>query len=191
MDNSDNIIRIYSNDDEKMQKLGHVLGSSKSRRIYEILIDKQLNAKEVGKLVDNEDNPRLPNLIYHLDKMTEIGLLTIEKKLQRKHGHVLKYYRAVPFVLIVPKDYVEKAQKSKTLRSTLQNVFKFGVIPIVTVSSILLHSIYAGFFTTKLANEEASPFVFNEVTFLIGSLTFVTSLLISTLIFKKKTFNNY
>jgi len=83
--NDIDIVKIYSNDDEKMQKLGHILGTPKSRKIYGILIDKELNAKEIGKLIDNEDNPRLPNLIYHLDKMVDIGLLTVEQRIQRKN----------------------------------------------------------------------------------------------------------
>ncbi len=184
--NDIDIVKIYSNDDEKMQKLGHILGTPKSRKIYGILIDKELNAKEIGKLIDNEDNPRLPNLIYHLDKMVDIGLLTVEQRIQRKNGPVLKYYKAVPFVLIVPKDHVEKAQKSKTLRNTFKRVFKFVVIPTATLVSTLSHSAYVGFFTTQAAGEEPFPFVFNETTFLIGSLALVTLLFIHKLIFSRK-----
>ena len=135
----DNCLKIFSNDDEKMQKVGQILSSPKSRKIYGLLIDTELNAKEVGKLVDNNENPRLPNLIFHLDKMVDAGLLNVEKKMQRKRGHVLKYYKAVPFILIVPPQHIEKAQSSKTLKNTFKTVFKFGMIG---VAAILTHAYF-------------------------------------------------
>lgn len=137
----DNCLKIFSNDDEKMQKVGQILTSPKSRKIYGILIDCELNAKEVGKLVDNDENPRLPNLIFHLDKMVDAGLLIVEKKMQRKRGHVLKYYKAVPFILIVPPQHIEKAQSSKTLKNTFKTVFKFGMIGF---AAILTHTYFDG-----------------------------------------------
>jgi len=135
----DNCLKIFSNDDEKMQKVGQILSSPKSRKIYGVLIDNELNAKEVGKIIDNDENPRLPNLIFHLDKMVDAGLLNVEKKMQRKRGHVLKYYKAVPFILIVPPEHIEKAQSSKTLKNTFKTVFKFGMIG---VAAILTHTYF-------------------------------------------------
>lgn len=134
--NNDNFIKIYSNDDEKMQKIGQILSAPKSRKIYGILIDNCLNAKEVAKIIDNTENPRLPNVIFHLEKMVDAGLLTVKIKLQRKHGHKLKYYRAVPFLLIVPSHQLEKATKSKTLQNMFKNVFKISIIPIIGIPFI-------------------------------------------------------
>ena len=127
-DISDKNIKIYSSDDKKMRELGNILSTPKSRQIYQILIEKQLNAKEIGKLIDNDENPRLPNLIYHLDNMVKVGLLTVEKRSQRKHGHILKYYKAISIILIVPKIKYEKAVTSKTLFTTLKAVFKLSII---------------------------------------------------------------
>jgi vacuolar-type H+-ATPase subunit F/Vma7 len=129
--NIENFIKIYSNDDEKMQKIGQILSTPKSRKIYGILIDKSLNAKEVAKIIDNTENPRLPNVIFHLEKMVDAGLLTVKIKLQRKHGHKLKYYRAIPFLLIVPSHQLEKVTKSKTLQNIFKNVFKISMSPII------------------------------------------------------------
>ena len=134
--NIENFIKIYSNDDEKMQKIGQILSAPKSRKIYGILIDKSLNAKEVAKIIDNTENPRLPNVIFHLEKMVDAGLLTVKIKLQRKHGHKLKYYRAVPFLLIVPANQLEKVTKSKTLQNIFKNVFKISMIPISLIPFI-------------------------------------------------------
>jgi len=131
--NDDNCLKIFSNNDEKIKQVGQILTSNKSRKIYAILIDTQLNAKEVGKLVDNHDNPRLPNLIFLLNKMVDVGLLIVEKKMQRKRGHLLKYYKAVPFILIVPPQHVEKAKSSKSIKNIFNTVFKFGIIGVAII----------------------------------------------------------
>jgi hypothetical protein len=122
----DNFIKIYSNNDEKIKLIGQILTAPKSRKIYEILINKSLNAKEIGKLIDNTENPRLPNLIFHLEKMVKAELLTVVIKLQRKNGHKLKYYSAIPIIMIVPSQYLEKAITSKTLKNVLINIFKLN-----------------------------------------------------------------
>lgn len=123
-------IKIYSSNDKMMRELGNILSTPKSRKIYQILIEKQLNAKEIGKLIENDENPRLPNLIYHLDNMVKVGLLSIEKKPQRKRGHVLKYYKAISIILIVPHTKYEKASTSKTLFATLKRVFNLSGLVI-------------------------------------------------------------
>jgi len=134
--NIENVLKIYSNDDEKMQKIGQILSTPKSRKIYGILIDKSLNAKEVAKIIDNNENPRLPNVIFHLEKMVDAGLLTVKIKLQRKHGHKLKYYTAIPFLLIVPSCQLEKVTKSKTLQNIFKNVFKISTLSIISLPFI-------------------------------------------------------
>jgi hypothetical protein len=119
-----------------MQKIGQILSAPKSRKIYGILIDNCLNAKEVAKIIDNTENPRLPNVIFHLEKMVDAGLLTVKIKLQRKHGHKLKYYTAIPFLLIVPAHQLDKATKSKTLQNMFKNIFKISIIGISPIPFI-------------------------------------------------------
>lgn len=122
------VVKIYSNDDMILKKIGQILSSEKSRKIYGVLIDTELNAKEVAKLIDNEENPRLPNIIFHLEKMVKAGMLEVKTKQQRRNGHYLKYYKAVPAVLVVPPKYVEKAKNSKTLYKMFEQIFKISVI---------------------------------------------------------------
>lgn len=124
-------IKIYANSDERMRDLGNILSTPKSRTIYQILTKCELNAKEIGKLLDHDENPRLPNLIYHLDKMVKIGILSVKKRQQRKHGHVLKYYKAVSIIIIVSEEHYEKATTSKTFLNALKKVFKFSVLGIM------------------------------------------------------------
>ena len=125
------IFKIYSNMDDRMSQIGQILSKPKSRKIYALLIECQLSAKEIGKIIDNQENPRLPNLIFHLNKMVDAGLLISFKKLQRKGGHELRYYKAVSIILIVPENQLKKAKKSKTLKNVIKIVFK------ITDSSVI------------------------------------------------------
>lgn len=105
-----------------MLELGQVIKTFKSKKMFELLAEKELHAKEIGKILDNDDNPRLPNLHHHLNKMVEIGILSSVTR--AKNGHQLQYYRATcEMILIVPQKYFDKAIKSKTLRNTFEIVF--------------------------------------------------------------------
>lgn len=123
---NDNFVKIYANTDRRMKELGQVLKTPKSRRIYQILMDKELHTKEIGVILENEPNPRLPNLTHHLKKMTSIGML--KSSIKMKNGHHLTYYTSVKYLIIVPDDDIEVALKSKTLQSTLRKVFKISSI---------------------------------------------------------------
>jgi len=138
MDNksNDNFINIFANTDERMKELGQILKTPKSLQIYQILMDRQLHTKEIGVILEKQDNPRLPNLTHHLKKMTKIGLLVSSTKM--KNGHNLTYYKAVKYLLIVPAKNIEVAQKSKTLKSTMRKVFKICTISFATIISYIL-----------------------------------------------------
>ena len=63
-DNFKNLLKVYSHDDEYINKIGQILTSKKSREIFKILSKVELNTKELAKLVcDEEETPRLSNLI--------------------------------------------------------------------------------------------------------------------------------
>ena len=150
----DKFLKIFSNDDEKLQKVGQILSAPKSRKIYGLLINQQLNAKEIGKIIDKEENPRLPNLIFHLDKMVDVGLIEVEKRMQRKNGHVLKYYKAVPLILIVPPENLEKAKNSKTLKNVFRTVFKLGA---VAIGCFYTYYFFSDFSTLSFVNDSLIP----------------------------------
>ncbi|MEE9339551.1 MAG: hypothetical protein V3U87_15870 [Methylococcaceae bacterium] len=132
----DNFVKIFAITDARMKEIGQILKTPKSRKIYQILMDKQLHTKEIGMILENHENPRLPNLTHHLKKMTKIGMLTSTTKM--KNGHPLTYYKAVNYLLIVPEKDIEVAQKSKTLKTALRKVFKICAISIPAISSYFL-----------------------------------------------------
>ncbi len=105
-----------------MLELGQVIKTFKSKKMFELLAEKELHAKEIGKILDEDDNPRLPNLHHHLNKMVEIGILSSTTR--EKNGHQLQYYRSTcEMILIVPQKYFDKAIKSKTLLNAFEIVF--------------------------------------------------------------------
>lgn len=117
------LIRIYSNDGEHINKIGQILTSQLSRTIYTLLINNELHAKEVAKIVCDDGELRLPNVVSILNKMVHVGLVLKQKKRQRKTGHPLSFYKAIPIILIVPSLYVEKITKSKSLTNTFHRIF--------------------------------------------------------------------
>jgi len=132
----DNFVKIFAITDARMKEIGQILKTPKSRKIYQILMDKELHTKEIGMILENHENPRLPNLTHHLKKMTKIGMLTSTIKM--KNGHPLTYYKAVNYVLIVPEKDIKVAQKSKTLKTAMRKVFKISAITLPAISSYFL-----------------------------------------------------
>lgn len=114
--------KAYSNNDEILRQIGTILSTSKGRRIYSLLIDKEMHAREIAIIIENKQNPHLPGIKYHLIKMVEAGLATVEVKLQRKNGKHLKYYRAIPFILITPPQYMDKIKNNKNLQTLFKNI---------------------------------------------------------------------
>ena len=132
----DNFVNIFAITDARMKELGQILKTPKSRKIYQILMDKQLHTKEIGMILENHENPRLPNLTHHLKKMTKIGMLTSTIKM--KNGHPLTYYKSVNYVIIVPEKDIAVAQKSKTLKTAMRKVFKISAIMVPAITSDVL-----------------------------------------------------
>jgi len=123
------ILKIYSNMDEQMTLLGQILTVPKSRKIYSLLIEQELTIKEIGKIIDNEENPRLPNLFYHLHKMVNIGLVRKTKKQRGGSRTNLIYYKAVPIIIIAPESYYEHTIKNKSIAKTLEKFFETSYFP--------------------------------------------------------------
>ena len=56
---NDDFVKIYANTDARMKELGQTLKTPKSRKIYQILMDKELHTKEIGVILtkDESDTP--------------------------------------------------------------------------------------------------------------------------------------
>lgn len=186
-DSLDEVLKIYSNEDDRIQQLGQVLSTPTSRKIFQLLVENQLHAKEIGKLISGTENPRLPNLIHHLDKMTKIGLLKTEKKLQRKNGHVLKYYKAIPMVLIVPEKNIEKVKSNSMLKHVLKSIFKDGLtFCLVGVAGLVSFLISNTVNENKWNNPYQTQSDPTLISIIISLLVIISGLVIYIVIKKKK-----
>ena len=95
---------------KKMHEIGTILSTDKGRQIYSLLINKELHAREIAKILEPIKNPHIPGVKYHLEKMVECGLVSYHIKLKTKKGRYLKYYRAIPVIIITPyKDFFKNS----------------------------------------------------------------------------------
>lgn len=119
--NDHGIVKIYSNTDKHMKELGQILATTKSCKIYTLLIEKEMSLKELGRKLDNADNPRLPSIVFHLNKMVNVGLVEKYTRKSKKGGHESAYYRAIPIIVIVPPEYLKKLSQNKVLKFIFDN----------------------------------------------------------------------
>ena len=121
----EDILAIYSLVDPNIAELGKVLSAKYSREFYAITLKDEFNLKEIAKQISDTENPRLPTATHHKDRLLRIGLIICEKKLQRKKGHYLNYYKGKPFILIVPKEYEINAKNLGELKKIFKEIMEF------------------------------------------------------------------
>lgn len=173
-DDFDKFVKIFSNTDESMKEIGQILKTPTSRKIYKILQKQSCHTKEIGKILEGIDNPRLPNLLHHLKKMTRVGLLQTDIRI--KNGHALTYYSAIKILIIVSENNLQTAKNSADLRNTIKNVFQLGAIALIpTIISITSYD-YFGMAQHEQWFGMLSTFDVDYTRFLIGSVVFCGSL---------------
>ena len=121
-DLDEDIIAIYSLEDPRIEELGKVLSAKYSRELYVITLKDEFNLKEIAKQISETENPRLPNATHHKDRLLRIGLISYQKKLQRKKGHFLNYYKGKPFISVVPREYFINVKNSAELKKVFKEI---------------------------------------------------------------------
>jgi len=119
---NDNFI-VFSLDDEEIENLGKVIGTKYSREFLKITQKKDLNLKEIAKIIENNNNPRLPNPTHHKNRLEKLGLIISYKRKQRKKGHTLKFYKGKKIIIIAPQELVETMQNNLELQKAINNIF--------------------------------------------------------------------
>jgi len=115
---------IFSLDDENIDNLGKVIGTKYSRELLKITQNKELNLKEIAKIIENNENPRLPNPTHHKNRLEKLGLIVSRLKQQRKRGHTLNFYKGKKVIIIAPEEFIESIRNNSELKSALRNIFK-------------------------------------------------------------------
>src|ERR1700687_3958182 len=136
---SSEFIEIFSTDDEKMKKIGELLGNDSSRQILKLLFDTPMTASQIAQKMEI----LLSLVIYHLNKMIEVGIVKIDKVVKNQKEHDMKYYTVAKFaVIILPPKLSAKAKTSKSLKNSLTRIYKFSAIGIAgLVSWVVIENI--------------------------------------------------
>lgn len=128
-------IEILSTDDAKMQKLGEIMSNESSRIILKLLFEADMTANQISQKTEM----LLSLVIYHLNKMTEIGIVKVVKIEKNQKEHDMKYYGTSKFaVIILPSKSIDKAKKSKSLYNSLKKISGFVAIGMAAVISWLV-----------------------------------------------------
>jgi hypothetical protein len=115
---------VFSLDDENIDNLGKIIGTKYSREFLKITQKDELNLKEIAKIVENSDNPRLPNPTHHKNRLEKLGLIISRLKQQRKRGHTLHFYKGKQVIIIVPAYLVETIQNNEDLKRIFNDILK-------------------------------------------------------------------
>jgi hypothetical protein len=115
---------VFSLDDENIDNLGKIIGTKYSREFLKITQKDELNIKEIAKIIENSDNPRLPNPTHHKNRLEKLGLIISRLKQQRKRGHTLHFYKGKQVIIIVPAYLVETIQNNEDLKRIFNDILK-------------------------------------------------------------------
>lgn len=140
-----NNAQVFPSTDDRLKSLGEILGNSTSRAILSLLLEKEMTIMQISK------ESKIPaNLVmYHLKKLIHSDVVTITKQSKNSRGHPLRFYRAKSAIVILAKDAVYRANKSKSFWNVLERITRFSAIGIagaftwiITNSHLALESIF-------------------------------------------------
>jgi hypothetical protein len=183
-------INLMSSNDSKLKLLGEILSNESSRKIFVLLTTQKLSAEEISM----QTNLQLSLIIHHLNKMLDVGLITINNIGKNSKNRDVKYYVAKTSIMIFPDDVLERAKTSKLFSNTIRKIFRFssiGMGGIVTwfVTSIATKS------TLTLDRPFSSTPSFIDVPIVIGLIVVILGIIIERTIYyfeikKRKRVNN-
>lgn len=140
-DDLEDKIQIFSNTDEKIKFLGKMLSNDSSRKILQLLIEKEMTANEIA----TQTKLSLPLTLYHVNQMIKAGIVIISKTSTNGKNQSMKYYSAKPGIIILPEKAFQKAKESKSFSNSLKKIMKFAVIGFAGIVSWM---------TVKVDNQE-------------------------------------
>ena len=105
-------------DEDKTKKLAEVIASSTSRKILNYLADQEATESELAK----KTSLPLSTVHYHLQKLQEGGLVTVEEFHYSKKGREVNHYKlANKYIIIAPKE-------TKGLKSKLKSILPIAIL---------------------------------------------------------------
>ena len=128
---------VFSSDDLRLKLLGEIFSNNTSRDMITDLIEKEMTATQISCKLGLKINL----VIYHLNKMVSLGIVSITKKTKNSKGHQVKHYKAKQAVMIFSKNVKSRAEKSKMLSDVVKRITRFSAIGIAGIGTWLATSI--------------------------------------------------
>ena len=128
---------VFSSDDQRLKVLGEIFGNNTSRNIITVLIEHEMTAMQISDKL----GLKLNLVIYHLEKMMSLRIISVTKRTKNSRGHQVKHYRAKQAVMIFSKNAKTRAEKSKMLSDIIKRITRFSAIGIAGVFTWLFTNI--------------------------------------------------
>lgn len=129
---NNDIVVLYSTEDEKIELLGKLLSTDTARVILTNLFLDSITAEQLAE----KTGISLQLVIFHLKRLQELGIVKIIKVEKNSKGHDMKYYAASKFAIVVlPPKVIEKAKNSKLLRRSFNLIYRLTAISITAIST--------------------------------------------------------
>ncbi len=131
-DKDDDLAITISIDDENIEKVGKLLTYETSRNILKLLFSEILSAHEISQKIGIS----LQNVIYHIQRMQDIGIVKIARIKKNTKSQDMKCYTASKFaIVIVPASAYDKTRNSKLLKRSFNLIYKVASVGIAAVST--------------------------------------------------------
>jgi DNA-binding transcriptional ArsR family regulator len=83
-------IKILATDDKKIKSFGEILSNDSSREILQLLFNEELTASQIAQ----KSAISLQFVKYHLNKLQDLGVVTISKIKKNSKSQDMKIYTA-------------------------------------------------------------------------------------------------
>jgi len=122
-------IKIFATDDKKIKSFDEIFSNDSSREILQLLFNEELTASQIAQ----KSAISLQLVKYHLNKLQDLGVVTISKIEKNSKSQNMKIYTASKFsIVIVPPKMSEKTKASKLLIRSFRHIYKVAGLGIAT-----------------------------------------------------------
>lgn len=122
-------MQVFPTDDIRLKTLGEIFSNESGRKILSLLLEKESTIMEISKECRISANL----VIHHIKKMIITDIVIVTKETTNSRGRSLRFYRAKPAIVILPKDAATKLHKNNTLRKTLDKIVRFGSVGLAGI----------------------------------------------------------
>jgi len=131
-------IKIYTTEDEKINLLGKIMSSEPARKILQLLFENEFTATQIAQ----EMNLSVQLVKYHINNMQDVGIVKVSKIEKNSKNQDMNYYNASKFaIVIVPSQVSERTRKSKSLKRSIKTIYRLvGFTATSFVSWVVLGS---------------------------------------------------